>query len=203
MNQNAFAEIIESSLEYFIAQSWQPDNFPAFGSLVCVPTATQTIVGCVTQIQTGSMDPSRYPFPYQKTEAQLKAEQPQIFAFLKTTFRVRIIGYADTKTDKALFLLPPIPCKIHAFVFNAAPTLQTKFLSNASFLHLLFSFASQIPNLDELLLAILRTLPVSNKNQSQQFLRDFCHTFSMLTGSDYRRLKIFLQRVEEIAAPQS
>ena len=198
ITDQAFAEIIESSLDYFIAQSWQSDNFPRFGSLVCVSTDLYTIVGCVTQIQTGSMDPSRYPFPYQKTEAQLKTEQPQIFAFLKTTFRVQMIGYLDHKSSTPFFLLPPTPCKIHAFVFHASQAIQKQFLAGSSFLHLLFSFANNVPNLDELLLAILRTTPRSNKKEEQLFLRDFCHKFSMLTRSDYRRLKVFLERVQQI-----
>lgn len=198
MEQKAFAEIIESSLEYFIAQCWQPDDFPAFGSLVSIPTEKQTIIGCITQIQTGSSDPSRYPFPYQKTEAELKAEQPQIFAFLKTTFRAQIIGYINNN-NKPFFLLPQTPCKIHAFVYHAPGTLQQQILTNPAFLHLLFSFAQQIPNLDELLLAILAQIPKTPEKKAQQFLRDFCHKFSMLTGSDYRRLKLFLHRIEELA----
>ena len=198
MKQKPFAEVIESSLEYFVAHCWNADLFPAFGSFVCIPTEKQMIIGCVTQIQTGSSDPSRYPFPYQKTEAELKAEQPQIFAFLKTTIRAQIIGYVDTTTNKIHYLLPSTPSKIHAFVEPSPKLLEQTILEKSSFLHLLFSAAAQIPNLDELLLAILTQLPKNSEKKYQQFLRDFCHKFSMLTGSDYRRLKLFLHRVEEL-----
>ena len=80
----AFSEVIDSSLHGFTAQSWQWDDFPAFGQLVTVQSGTRTLFGIVYQVHTGSMDPVRYPFPYQKTEAELLAEQPQIFEFLKT-----------------------------------------------------------------------------------------------------------------------
>src|SRR5690349_14278413 len=90
-----FAEVIESSLHGFLAQTWQWDNFPAFGSLVTVTSNKRTHLAIVHQIKTGSMDPIRYPFPYQKTEEELLAEQPQIFEFLKTAFSCLTIGYQE------------------------------------------------------------------------------------------------------------
>ena len=82
MKDTAFAEVIESSLNSFTAQSWQWDKFPAFGSLVQIKNGLSTIYAIVHQVQTGSMDPQRTPFTYQKTQEELMAEQPQIFAFL-------------------------------------------------------------------------------------------------------------------------
>ncbi len=90
-----FAEVIESSLHGWLAQSWQWDTFPSFGSIVTIQGKKRTHFGIVHQIQTGSMDPVRYPFPYQKTEEELLKEQPQIFEFLKTTFSCLIIGYQE------------------------------------------------------------------------------------------------------------
>ena len=87
-----FAEVIESFLDSYLAQCWQWDDVPDFGSLVFTRRDKNTIFGIVTQIQTGSSDPIHYPFPYKKTEEELMAEQPQIFECLKTTFRVQIVG---------------------------------------------------------------------------------------------------------------
>ncbi len=190
-----FAEIIESSLEGFLAQCWEWNFFPSFGSLVQVENKDEVTLGVVTQIQTGSMDPMRYPFPYQKTEDELLNEQPQIFEFLKTTFRVQIVGYLQK--DKFYYLLPSKPCKIHAFVKNAKQTTSINFFSKADFLHLLFAFSSQITNLDELLLAVLKQINTQKQLTSQK-LDSFCQTFSLLTGNDYRRLKLFLKRVENL-----
>ena len=85
--EKPFAEVIEGSLDFFCAQCWVWDAFPRFGSLVQAKSNEFVILGCVVTIRTGSMDPMRYPFPYQKTEKELRAEQPQIFEFLKTTFQ--------------------------------------------------------------------------------------------------------------------
>lgn len=188
-----FAEVIESSLSSFLAQCWKWDDFPQFGNLVQIKQKNITILGCVTQIKTGSMDPMRYPFTYQKTEEQLLAEQPQIFEFLKTTFSVQIVGYKEKK--RLYYLLPSNPCKIHSFVEPANYLLVEQFFKTTDFLHLLFASSQQEPSLDEILLAIVKDL----KNYeifTSKFLEDFCQTFSFLTGNDYRRLKLFLQRIE-------
>lgn len=192
-----FAEIIESCLDHFWAQSWEWNLFPNFGSLVQVETEESYIFGIVCQIQTGSMDPMRYPFPYKKTEEELLREQPQLFEFLKTSFRVQIVGYLSKNSKNIYYSLPANPCKIHAFVKNASQIISKEFFKEPDYLHLLFSFANQIANLDELLVAIINNLSVK-KIMDQKKLDSFCQTFSLLTGNDYRRLKTFLKRIENI-----
>lgn len=192
-----FAEIIESCLDNFLAQCWEWNAFPNFGSLVQIEEKEIIILGIVTQIQTGSMDPMRYPFPYQKTEAELLEEQPQIFEFLKTTFKVQITGFFDKNKKKIFYILPSQPCKIHTFVRNASNEISANFFDSSDFLHLLFAFSNQIPNLDELLLSIIKKLSNQNLLNSQK-LYSFCQTFSLLTGNDYRRLKLFLKRIQRI-----
>ena len=99
--QTHFAEVIESHLDHYTAQCWQWDNFPQFGNLVCVEEEARKILGVVTTIATGSIDPTRTPYPYQKTEVELRAEQPQIFEFLRTIFTVTIVGsYTHVPTPK-------------------------------------------------------------------------------------------------------
>ena len=190
-----FAEVIESSLDNFLAQSWEWNCFPKFGSLVQVQSDQEIILGIVTQIQTGSMDPMRYPFAYKKTEEELLEEQPQIFEFLKTTFRVQLCGHVPVCEARIHYLLPSKPCKIHAFVKEASQDLVSDFFNKPDFLHLLFAFGAQLCNLDELLLAIFRQLS-DKKLLGSEKLDSFCQTFSLLTGNDYRRLKLFLKRVE-------
>lgn len=196
-NNKAFAEVIESSLNSFLAQCWCWDNFPRFGSLVCVEEKEKTFFGCVTDIKTGSMDPLRYPFPYKKTEEELRVEQPQIFEFLKTTFTVVLLGYKENFdiSGKIIYRLPPTPAKIHAFVEKTIPSFSADFFSETDFLYLLFSSQNIIPQFDELLLEIFSQLAV-NKKLTTQTVNTFSHTFSLLTGNDYRRIKLFLKRAQ-------
>jgi hypothetical protein len=188
---NAFAEVIESSLHSFLAQSWKWDQFPSFGSLVTIETKQRIVFGIVHEVKTGSMDSMRYPFPYQKTEEELLLEQPQIFEFLKTTFSCLTIGYKQN--SKIFYVLAPEPSKIHAFVTPASKTLCAQFFESDIYLHLLFGMSNQILHLDELLLATLKhqvDLGILNKERFTRLIE----TFSLLTGNDYRRLKLFLQR---------
>jgi hypothetical protein len=192
-----FAEVIESSLDHYTAQCWEWDRFPSFGSLMQVQDKQHTFLGVVTHIKTGSIDPTRSPFPYQKTEEELRAQQPQIFEFLKTTFTVQILGYQELATSKTYYLVPPTPCKIHAFVAPCDATTTKNFFASPHFVQLLFAFASNLPSLDELLLAIIKQL-VDLQAFDQSKLDQFCQSFTLMTGNDYRRLKTFLKRVESM-----
>ncbi len=198
MNQKtnkAFSEVIESSLHGFTAQCWQWDDFPAFGELVTIQSGTRTLFGIVHQVHTGSMDPVRYPFPYQKTEAELLAEQPQIFEFLKTTLQCITAGYLEN--NKIYYLVSPEPPKIHSFVNHTQAELSRRFFADPGYLHLIFGQGAMIQGLDELLLALLKqqaALNIINQNMIEKFV----DSFSLLTGNDYRRLKLFLQRAEPL-----
>lgn len=188
-----FAEVIESSLTGWSAQSWKWNAFPHFGSLVIIEAKTRTIFGIIHQVQTGSMDPSRYPFAYQKSEEELLAEQPQIFEFLKTTFSCLVVGYRQK--GKLVYQLAPEPPQIHAFVQTACPDLAKEFFYSHAYLPILFGMNTQLFNIDELLLAIIRQL-IEYRIFKTEKLYSFLDAFCLFTGNDYRRLKIFLQRVE-------
>ena len=189
----SFAEIIESNLSSWTAQCWQWDNSPSFGSLVITTHNSLQIFGIVHSIKTGSMDPIRQPIPYQKTEEELKREQPQIFEFLQTTFTCITIGYLENNTF--FYHLPDKPPKIHAFVTNATQEQYQQFFAQEQFLHLLFNLSNQIFNLDELLLAILKQL-LQRKIMPPDNLNSFIETFAMLCKNDYQKLKVFLQRTD-------
>ena len=190
----SFAEVIESFLAHYTAQCWEWNSFPTFGALVQVVDGNKTVFGIVTDAQTGSIDPTRTPFAYKKTEAELQAEQPHIFEFLKTTFTVQVCGYAE-HPHHIIYSIPTNPCKIHAFVSECDDATVAKFFGSAHFVEVLYGFAQHIPNLDELLLAILRHLKSRNLLTST-LLDDLTQKFAVLSGNDYRRIKVFLSRVE-------
>jgi len=217
--QHFFAEVMESSLGNFVAQTWDWKNIPEFGSLICVENNNQINLGVISQINTGTIDSSRYPFPYKKTEEELLSEQPQIFEFLRTTFRVQVIGYVDIskrpfldgknnstnfersellaskdeRVQTIFYQIPPRPCKIHSFVANVSKEIALNFFSKPDFMYLLFSFEKEISNLDELLLAILKQL-ADRSLLSETYVGEFYETLSLLVGNDYKRLKLFLKR---------
>jgi len=194
-NNSHFAEVIDSSLQEWKAQCWTWDTFPSFGSIVTLQSGLKTIFGIVHQIQMGSMDPNRYPFPYQKTQEELMREQPQIFEFLKTTFSCITLGYKQK--GKLYYLLSPEPPKTHTFVQNASEDDCRQFFASEKYLHLLFGLSNQVFNLEELLLAMINQQVALNVFSGEKINR-FIDTFNLLTGNDYRRLKLFLQRMEPL-----
>jgi hypothetical protein len=190
-NNKPFAEIIESSLIGWSAQSWDWQIAPEFGSLLTIDSKQRILYGIVHDVRTGTLDSSRYPFAYQKTEDELLREQPQIFEFLKTTFSCITVGYEQE--GQIIYQLAPEPAKIHSFVTRANQALQEKFFKQESYLHLIFGAAALSTHIDELILAILKTITDAQLLTTER-LEKFFETFSLLSGGDYRRLKLFLQR---------
>lgn len=195
MNNSPFAEIIESSLHTFKAQAWQWDDPPAFGSLLTLHNGATIIFGLVSQIEIGSIDPIHYPFAYKKTHEELLKEQPQIFEFLKTTFSGLIVGYRSN--GRIQYLVPDAPPKIHAFVSHAPLVLSREFFSQSAYLNLVFGSSQHIAVPDELLLKILK-YQTTNQMLSHERLQEFMETFSLLSGNDYRRLKLFFKRAQPL-----
>ena len=188
-----FAEIIESSLHVWLAQSWQWNHLPDYGSLVTVEQEHKTLIGLVYEVGTGSMDPTRYPFAYQKTPEELLREQPQIFEFLKSTFSCLVLGYHHR--DRVRHITPSQPAPIHSFVQPISADLNRQFFANDQYIQRIFGQSNKINNIDELLLALIGH-QVENNSMNQEKIMQFMDTYSLLTGNDYRRIKLFLQRVE-------
>lgn len=190
----AFGEIISSTLTSYTAQCWDWEIIPSFGALVCTEHEGVVLYGVVTHIETGSSDPQRLPFPYQKTEAELRAQHPQIFEFLRTLCTVSLVGYSK-KGSSVFQALPPQPARIHQFIRPATMQEQKEFFAAPYFLALLLSANAGNPLLDELLITLLTSL-VINDMLTPALFEEYYHTLTLLLGNDYRRLKILLQRIE-------
>ena len=189
---NAFAEIVESSLATCTAQCWNWEIMPRFGQFVIIDVGAEKLIGIVSDIKTGSMDPTRYPFPYQKTHEELRTQHPQIFEFLKSIFHITMVG-SISSTGKR-YALPSQPAKIHTFVGNAPTAVLTPFLQSSAFLPLLLTGNSTPQQGDELFLAVVDELARLSLLTPDLF-EQYYQTYSLLIGNDYRRLKVLLQRV--------
>jgi hypothetical protein len=200
MNNKPCAEIVASTLHAWTAQCWQWNVAPAFGSLVTVTSGKRTLFGVVHQIETGSLDPARYPFAYQKTYEELLAEQPQIFEFLKTSISCIALGYQEKGT--VYYITPAQPPLIHSFVSPIEPDLAKQFFYNQQFMHILFAPHNSTANSDELLLALIKQ-QAQLGILKQEKLHSLIQHFLLLTGNDYRRLKLFLSRVESLITMQN
>lgn len=191
-SKQAFSEVIESSLQGFVAQCWEWDFSPPFGSLVLIEQEALHIIGMVHHIQTGSVDPARVPYPYQKTERELMREQPHIFAFLKTSFSCVTLGYKEGEGD-FIYQMAPQPPKIHAFVSTLSTALSTDFFACSDYLYRLCN-APHIQDLEELLLALIGYqerlgMPVAHRIATLDAL-------ARCWSTEYHRLKRFIHRAQ-------
>lgn len=191
-NKQAFAEIIHSSLEGWTGQSWTWDTFPAFGSLVNIITPEKTWIGIVHMVQTGSPDAHRQPFTYQKTEKELIQEQPHIFEFLQTTFACANVGFF--KDNTLHYRLAPEPPKIHSFIEPCSERINEYFFTSAAYLPLLFSHTALTHHFEELCIALLAEQKQKHL-LTQTTLYEFLETLALLYGNDYRKLKLFSNRL--------
>lgn len=192
-NKQYCAEVIESSLPSFLAQTWHWDKVPAFGSLIAAHVGASTVFGIVSHIQTGSIDPTRYPFAYQKTEEELLKEQPQIFEFLRTTFTCIITGYQENARYN--YLVFPEPLKIHTLLRPATHQESMAFFRAEQYMTLLFGGTQSPSVLDELFLAVMRYQIVLGI-LDEDAIAHAVSTFSFIIGNDYKRLKLVLQRLQ-------
>ena len=190
-----FAEVIESSLSSWRAQCWEWDTLPPHGALLSLQSGSRTIYGIVHAITTGPQDTQRTVFAYKKTEEQLKQDHPHIFQLLTTTVSCITLGYKEGSQIR--YQMAPTPPKIHTFVtIPNQEELQT-FFQDEQYLHTLFANVDQLVSLDDLLLALIEHMAATKCLTPQRF-NSFIHTFSLLTANDYRRLKLFLQRVQPL-----
>lgn len=194
-NSNSpFSEVIESSLTGFTAQSWIWNESPRFGSLVVAQEKNHTIYGLVHHVQTGSSDPNRVAYPFGKTHEELLRDQPQIFQLLKTTCSCLVVGYE--KNNHITYTLNPYPVSIHTFVSNASPAQAHTFFSKSDYVHILFNLQQLVFNVDELLLASIIYQFEYNILQ-EDTISSLIDTYVLITGNEYRRTKLFLQRVQQ------
>ncbi len=180
--KNHVGEIVESSLSRFVAQCpphrlYEP---PLFGAFVRTPSppdykppkpqekpdpfaesehhalyaweegATYAVV-CMAN--TRSLDPSRRPSAYGLNEAELRAEQPQIFDLLQTEFTALAIGYVHQ--GRLRYTLPTRPPRIHAFVAECSTAEILALTQSPEYLRLLLQSKGEA-GADELVVATLR-----------------------------------------------
>lgn len=195
MNRPAFSEVIESSLHQWKTHCWEWSNFPDAGSLVVIDEDDRQLFGIVHAIETGSIDPTRSPFPYQKTEAELKRDHPEVFSFLKTTCTCVCAGFRE-KNNAMLYHQPSRPPRIHAFTRQASRHEEEIFFATDDYLMLLTRYLSP-EQLDDLLFALINKQKTSFVEPCERIF-DFFETYAHLVNHDYLRLRSLAARIEKI-----
>jgi hypothetical protein len=169
---------------------------PSYGALVVIedgPLVLYSVVSaCVTQA-----DSAVYAVrAYQKTEEELRSDQPHVFALLHTIVTGLIVGFTTTQDSEMQYRSTAVPARLHAFVRLATDHEWALFAHNTRCLAMLFNQAAQV-NLDELLLAFMCELK-RHVSVPEGYLIELLHAYTLWTGNDYRRMRVFAQRLEQL-----
>ena len=184
-------EVVESSTSLFTAECPELNGSPAFGSFVRTDTEP-AVFGVVHNVSTRSMEPNRRPTAYGKTEDELRMEQPQIFELLKTEFEVAVIGYRDEKGPRRS--LPPLPPRIHSFVYECQEADLKALTRNGDFLRTILS-QPRLPT-DDLMIAAVRNAWHA-RAYDMSYLVSLGKDLSRLIRDDYDRLSSMMRRITE------
>jgi hypothetical protein len=202
------AEVIETSTTGFLAQCLEPDDLsfpltPPFGGWVKAmdEQSGNLIFGVVSFVTTAPIDSLHRARALGLSLEELREQQPQIFAMLKTEFRVAILGFQTTgvssrgKTAPVIrHYLPPRPPQIHQAVYQCDPREIAAFTEAPDFLRMLLQ-VTDTP-VDGLIAAAIRS--VYGLRLDQDWLIQVGRHLGLLLKDDYDRLRYILSQVHAL-----
>lgn len=201
---NHIAEVIETSSCEFVAQCLDPEDLsfpsmPPFGSWVrsVDEESGNQIYALVYSATTMPIDSVHRAVALGLSLQDLREEQPQIFAMLKTEFRAAIVGFkqpADTNfsTERVYQYLPPRPPQVHQAVYRCESEAIINFTEQLDFLHTILS-VNGAP-VESLAAAAIREVYQLRK-ADRQWLIKAGRNLSVLLKDDYDRLRFILSQI--------
>jgi hypothetical protein len=200
------AEVIETSTTNFLAQCLEPEdlNFPVmppFGSwMKAIDEETgNKIFAVVSYVTTSPIDSIHRARALGLSLDELREQQPQIFAMLKTEFRAAIVGFEmpptgrnTMATGQIYHYLPPRPPQIHQAVFQCDSSEIMDFTDKPDFLRVLLQ-VTDAPA-DALIAATVRDIYRLRKGD-RAWLVTVGRNLSLLLKDDYDRLRYILSQI--------
>lgn len=196
-----FAEVIETATTEFLAQCLEPDtlkfpSMPPFGSWVksMDEESGNQIYAVVYHATTIPIDSVHRARALGMTLEELREEQPQIFAMLKTEFRSAIVGYQQPSAGTPIIYqhLPPRPPQIHQAVYSCETEEIVNLSEKYDFLRTLLEVKGAPA--DALCAAAMREIYKLRKND-RPWLVQAGRTLSILLKDDYDRLRVILSQI--------
>jgi hypothetical protein len=203
---NHIAEVIETATTEFLAQCLEPEDLtfpvmPPFGSWVKAidEESGNLIYAVVCHATTSPIDTVHRARALGLSLEELREQQPQIFAMLKTEFRSAIVGFQSGGTKKngskggTIYQhLPPRPPQIHQAVYECDPEEVVEFSDELDFLRTLLQVTSA--PVDALTAAAIREIYQLRK-ADRPWLVQAGRMLSLLLKDDYDRLRVILSQI--------
>ncbi len=200
---NHVAEVIETSTAEFLAQCLEPEDltFPAmppFGSWVKAidEESGNQVYAVVYHATTSPIDSVHRARALGLSLDDLREQQPQIFAMLKTEFRAAIVGFTppsgDRTSSSVYQYIPPRPPQIHQAVYYCTPEEVMDFSDRLDFLRTLVQMMGA--PVDALIAAVIREV-YQLRQADRDWLVKAGRTLSLLLKDDYDRLRAILGQI--------
>jgi hypothetical protein len=194
------AEVIETATPEYLAQCLEPDTLsfpvmPPFGSWVKSwdDESGNQIYGVVYHATTSPIDSVHRARALGMSLDDLREQQPQIFAMLKTEFRVAIVGFQPPDRSGLIYQhLPPRPPQVHQAVYRCTPDEVLAFTEQLDFLRTLMDVGGA--PVDGLIAAVIRHCYQLRK-LDRDWLVQAGRTLSVLLRDDYDRLRVILGQI--------
>jgi hypothetical protein len=192
------AEVIETSTTEFLAQCLEPEDLklavmPTFGSLVKAEDeeSGNQVLAVVYHATTAPIDSVHRARALGMSLEELREEQPQIFAMLKTEFKAAIVGFEDPRGQIYQYL-PPRPPQIHQGVYQCNESEIITFSENLDFLRTLLQV--QGAPVEALTAAAIREIHHIRK-YDRAWLVTAGRMISLILKDDYDRLRYILSQI--------
>lgn len=185
-------EIVEARTAEFLAQAYDLDGAPPFGSLVRVGDGQGDIYGFVCQVSSGSLDAGRRVAARgreEPDEAALFRNNPELSSLLRTEFSAIVAGFRDG--GRVVQRLPAQPPRLHGFVHRCDDDELRLFGQRLEFLGTLLGTTARCP-IDELVGAALRQAAAVQPDP-HAYLVAAGKKLTTLLASDVRRLTTILR----------
>ena len=198
------AEVIETATTEFLAQCLEPEDLsfpvmPPFGSWVTSvdEESGNQVYAVVYHATTMPIDSVHRARALGMSLQELREQQPQIFAMLKTEFRAAIVGFAPTVDARLSNLgfyqyLPPRPPQIHQAVYRCPPEDIVRFSEQLDFFRTLLQVKSA--PVEALVAAAIREV-YQLRQADRAWLVQAGRTLCVLLKDDYDRLKVILSQI--------
>jgi hypothetical protein len=189
----AAGEVIAVSTTGFVAQSYQLNQSPAFGSLVVThgPDGVQHY-GICHATETGGIEPGRHPIAWgsaEDGETDIYLRQPQLAHVLRTTFSCVLVGYGGPD-GPPVQRVPAQPPRVHERVWRADKLAVRAFFSDLTYLR--FLLRAGLGNVEDLLAASIVHAYRAN-DCDRAFLIAAGRFVARLLAGDYERLTAVLE----------
>ncbi len=205
------AEVIETATTEFLAQCLEPEDLsfaimPPFGSWVKATDeeSGNQVYAVVYHVTTSPIDSVHRARALGLSLQDLREQQPQIFAMLKTEFRAAIVGFLPPARNGkngagrpignpvVYQYLPPRPPQIHQAVYYCESEEIIRFSDQLDFLRTLLQVAGA--PVDGLTAAAIREIYQLRK-ADRAWLVEAGRSLSVLLKDDYDRLRIILNQI--------